>query len=33
LQDGDEEFNEEGGGERGDAGACYSALLIEGCVA
>ena len=33
LQDGHEKFDEEGGGERGDAGAGYGALLVEGCVA
>ena len=33
LQDGHEKFDEEGGGERGNAGAGYGALLVEGCVA
>lgn len=33
LKYGDEEFDQEGGGERCDAGSGYGALLIEGCVA
>jgi hypothetical protein len=33
LEDGDEEFDEEGGGERGDARAGDGALLVEGGVA
>ena len=32
LEDGDEEFDEEGGGEGGDAWAGDGALLVEGCV-
>lgn len=33
LEDGDEEFDEEGGSEWGDAGAGDGALLVEGGVA
>lgn len=33
LQDGDEEFDEQAGGEGCDAGAGDSALLVEGRVA
>ena len=33
LEDGDEEFDEEGGGERGDAWAGDGTLLVEGGVA
>lgn len=32
LEDGDEELDEEGGGEGGDAGTGDGALLVEGCV-
>jgi hypothetical protein len=33
LEDGDEEFDKEGGCEGCDAGSGYGALLVESCVA